>query len=332
MNTLLSRRLGGFLLAASLLSLWACKQDPQSANGSSPLALHTSSTPAHPEIVYYVTQTSSHNLVGIWVMDSTGANATCIYSTSSASNLFYPTWSPSGGSACFVQYDNQNSLGNYYYRLMRTDVSVSNGVPVGSNVINVCSFNYYGDSTSFQQAAWCPNSSNNTIAFTTTSRKNLPFAQKTSYLELVSATGGTPSVLYSDTDQAVSQLAWSPDGNFIAVRAYKPWGGYIKVIDMSGNVRHTYGPISRLNTFEYARTSGKIAYTAPGGIYTLDTASGNSTLVRAVSALGGACWSPTDWKMVYANNTSGYPVSTIKVATGDTARIQIPGLWPNWKR
>jgi hypothetical protein len=249
--------------------------------------------------------------------------------------MYCPTWSPSGGSACFVQNDNQNSLGNYYYRLMRTDISVSNGVPVGSNVINVCSFNYYGDSTSFQKAAWCPNSSINTIAFTTTDRKNLPFAQKTYKLELVSATGGTPSVLYSDTDQALGGLGWSPDGNFIAVGVAKPWGNYIKVIDMSGNVRHTYGPFaSTMSSIEYGRTNGKIAYAREGGtgIYTLDTASGNSTLIRAVEAGGGACWSPTDWKMVYAYNTSGYPVSTIKVATGDTARIQIPGLWPNWKR
>jgi hypothetical protein len=265
-------------------------------------------------------------------MDSNGLNWACIYYNSATSNDFwYPHWSPAGtSSVCFIENDIPNNTTGYY-RLMRIDVGLSSGKPIGSNVTNLYTYTYQGDSTSIEACAWSPSSSANAIAYTTLDRRSgVPWTQKSATVQLISASGGTPTTVYSDTNSRFIGMSWSPDGSLIALRVIKPNNYHaIRVIDLSGNVRHEY----QVTAFDidYARTSGRLAYSTGSALYTLDTASGSSTLIRSVSA-GNISWSPTDYKILYSapsgtygNNQPWFPISTIVAATGDTVRLRNPG-------
>ncbi|HWF44784.1 MAG TPA: hypothetical protein VG537_09095 [Candidatus Kapabacteria bacterium] len=306
------------LFVATLLS--SCQQDPQSANGPQtvlPLTPGGSTITwnAHPEIVYFGDTTvgsghSGSSYPGLWVMDSTGANWKCIYySTSGEGDFHHPTWSPGGGSVC---WEAQN--GSTYY-LHTINVSTSNGVPVGSNMSTIWSHNWNTDSNSFMEAAWSSVSSNNVIAYLMYYGPG-----RSSKLYTIPASGGTPTLIYSDTGCEFEHLTWSPDGSLIAIALVKASGKSLRVVDMSGNVVHEYAR-SSVAPIEYARTSGKIFSGYGTTLTSMDTSTGNTTTIgTAYSA--SLCPSPTDWKVAYSSNASPYRISTMLTSNGDTTQIR----------
>jgi len=327
MKTLLPRAnyafvlFGACLMAAALLS--SCKQDMQSATGPNlPLNSHGGSTitwNAHPEIVYFGDTAvgsghSASSYPGLWVMDSTGASWKCIYySTSGEGDFHHPTWSPTGGSVC---WEAQN--GTVYY-LHTINVSTSNGVPVGTNQSTIWSHDWNTDSTNFMESAWSSVSSNNVIGFVM--YKGQPSTARRSMLYTIAAGGGTPTLIYSDTDCEFNHLTWSADGSLIAIVVAKPWGKYIRVVDLNGNLRHEYSGRSNLAPIEYARTSGNIISGYQNSITSMDTSTGNTTTLGTPYA-ASFCPSPTDWKVVYSSVSSPYRISTMLTSNGDTTLLR----------
>ena len=338
MNTLLSRRLGGFLLAASLLTFAACQQDPQSPNsaGMQPLSAGGSITwNAHPEIAYHddtVIGTGKHAVTypGIFVMDSTGANWKCIGYSTSYGGGNQPSWSGDGSAICW----SGGNGGNFY--IAKIGVSVVNGVPTGSGITTVVT-TVPTDSIIINQSSWCPTAS--TIAYTATDNHHQSPLVNNTRLFLVSSSGGTPSLIYSHDSETFRGVTWSPDGSKIAIASGGRHSGVstysIFIVSASGTLLDSIGFSSSVGSIDWSRTSGKIAYCASSNLYTIDTAAGSSpTLILSGGTNGvqSPSWSPTDWKIAYSTSVSNSGTSVVQVSNGSHSQIHTTGLLPAWKR
>ena len=336
MNTLLSRRLLGLLLAASLLSVSSCQQNPSSpVNGPRsvlPLKSGGSITwNAHPEIAYHGDTTIGRtSYPAIYVMDSTGANWRCIGYSASYGGGNQPTWSGDGSAICW-------SGGNSgYFYIAKTGVSVVNGIPTGSGITAVVT-TVPTDSIIINQASWCPTAS--TIAYTATDNHHQSPLVNNTRLFLVSSSGGTPSLIYSHDSETFRGVSWSPDGSKIAISSGGRHSGVstysIFILSSSGTLLDSIGFSSSVGNIDWSRTSGKIAYCASSNLYTIDTTAGSSpTLILSGGTNGvqSPSWSPTDWKIAYSTSVTNSGTSVVQVSSGSHSAIHTTGLLPGWKR
>jgi hypothetical protein len=329
--------------------LAGCKQDPNITNSPMPTSANSVTWNAHPAICYVAdtnigTSSSPKHRFGIWVMDSTGSSWRCIYYNSSSSSqagpgraVYFPCWNPGGTSILWIDGDGTNTY------LKKIDVSVVNGIPVGSNVTTVYTLTP-SDSMGIIGCSWCPNSANNVGVMRATDNHN-PVSSRRHRIRLVSMTSGTASDIYfTDTSTCYPNSPhFSPDGSKIAFFNARGTAATdsIRIIDLSGNVLNTFTPgsfYSTLSALDWSRTSGKLAFpakqtsTSTNDLFTIDTAYGSSA-VRICTNVTGASWSPTDWKNVVERGPGQTsPLETVKVATGDTVKFHTVGFYPNWKR
>ena len=350
MNTLLSRRIGGFLLAASLLSLAACQQDPQSANGpESVLPLSAGTPAAHPAITYtssVVSHNSTYATVG--VMDTNAANQTNIVTATSTSTwIVSPSWSATGASIAWAQGLNTGASAS---QLEALDVSVnSKGVPAGANVRTIYSTSN-ADSMSVNFPAWCSVSSTGKIAFV---RQHIGSLLGESELCTVSQSGGSETVLqtvraYQWTGNyriygRYRYPTWSPDDSKIAVvrtdtDAYlnTPWHQTILIVDAaSGAVTDSIPLAMNVSGLQWSRTgTNQLVFSARGtsGSFLLYYCASSTGSTPTTNSVVGTfpTWSPNNSGVAYLN--SGLQKNVPFTSTTSTVSSSFTGSYPNWKR
>ncbi len=345
MKQLLSRRLGGFLLAASLSSLAAalggCQQDPQSVNnslGGRPFAAST--PPAHPAVTYGTSSTA------IGVMDSDGTHQTSILTVSGTETVGTPTWSPSGGS---IAYQDAAGGTSYVNSVKAMDISVNaKGVPVSSNVRSIYS-TQNSDTAFIVDPSWCSVSTTAKIAFirrfggTGWGSPNLGLAQ----LCVVSQSGGTPTVLASYKKLATqgngnplvishyTWPTWSPDDSKIAVVREDTIGhNTIMIYDAStGAAVDSIAVASNINNLGWSRTgTNELVFSgASGYIYYCTPTTGSTPTTNSVAG-NYPTWSPSNSSVMYVN--SSLALMKLQSHSSSTSSLQtgFGGSALNWKR
>ncbi len=345
MNQLLSRRLGGFLLAASLLS--SCQQDPSSPTSSgTPFAFKNSAgggtSTAHPAITYAAT-TVSHNVTyaTIGVMDTDAGHQTNVVtagSSNSTENLMSPSWNYSGASITYKDIAGTASS------IKAVDVSVnSSGVPVGSNVRTIYALTTSDSATIQSGPAWCATSSTGKIAFT---RNHLGSQLGLSELCTVSQSGGTVTVLASysklNTNHIVmshyTSPTWSPDDAKIAViredtiqhstvMIYDASSGAaLDSIPLAGGVTSLEWSRSGMNELVYLYTPNS---STPYELYYVAPTTGSTPTTNSVVA-GSPTWSPNNSGIMFVN--SGLKKVVPFTSSITTISSSAGGNSLNWKR
>jgi len=256
--------------------------------------------PADPAIAF-VAQRGGRNLYDLKVMNVDGSNVTTIYTASTV--LFgLPSWSPDGHSIAFVKSND----------LWLIDVSVSNGVPTGTNARVLLD-----RSTSVSHPDWSADGTR--IAFVDVSIGTL---------EVIPSIGGATEVLYTSSPGVwPSHPAWSRDGTQIAFTE----GGAIRILDRVTGQAGTALEAVGAQFLDWARTQDALTFEAgPGGVqgvYILQLAVGTPTLVVA----GGysPTWSPDDQEILFSS--SG--LSKVNLASGQITSLGVSGrpMWPDWR-
>jgi hypothetical protein len=331
----------------------SCRENPTTPTASPTIPMSQSGSGvtwnAHPAICYTADTNigTSHSPAmrgGLWVMDSTGLNWKCIYYNATVpsigvSQISWPSWNPAGTSILWFESSGTNGYHGY---LKKVDVSVINGVPVGSNVTTVYTISP-SDSLSFRTVSWCPNSSNN-VAVVGLNDQHQPSSVQRSHIRLVNMGTGSASEIYtSDSNFWAYTPKFSPDGSKIALIRDQFHGTYrgLQVIDLGGNVLNSL-PLDSgisLSMLDWSKTSGRLAYgggsaDASGWISMIDTAAG-STSTAICTGLVYPSWSPTDWKIatfVGGGVLGTSYIKTVQVATGTIATIRTPGTQPCWRQ
>jgi hypothetical protein len=361
MNTLLSRRVGRYfgqpaILAASLLTLWACKQDPQSANGpQTVLPLSSGGGTAHPAIAYRSSVTTGsghtqHTYPAIGVMDSDGTHQTNVYVGTSSAGEIDPTWSPNGGSISWVLGKN----------IVAIDVSVnSSGVPVGSNFRTIAATPSSDAVAGFFiiSQAWCSVTTTGKIAFIYEN-----WNTGITKLCTVSISGGAWDTLavsgYNIYYNELYTVTWSPDDAKLAVvreddagpinsklmiytRSSSAFTDSISAPSgkMFGNYAHFIpGP-------QWSRTGGvggtaylcaQVGSTSSPynfALYYVQPTNGSTPSTNGVSSRNST-WSPNNSSVMVSNGASLSGVNKVVSLTSTTTNILTtpPGDYINWKR
>ena len=330
MKQLLSRRLGGFLLAASLLS--SCQQDPSSANGpQSTRPLKASTPPANPAIAYCASTTA------IGVMDTTGANATTLVTITSGT-LTSPSWNYSAGSIAY------SSIVSGTYAIKAVDVSVNaKGVPVASNARTIYSL-AVSDSDRIQSGpAWCSSSSTGKIAFTRLHTDKANFG--TTDLCTISQSGGTPNVLasfkkLSSTGAALglyNSPTWSPDDSKIAVlRTDTTNHVTIMIFDASTGATVDSIPLpGAARNLEWSRTGmNELAYSYfTGSAYVISYVAASTGSTPTTNSVAGTfpTWSPNNSGILFLP-ASGADLKLVPFTTTTSSVGSAAFSYLNWKR
>jgi dipeptidyl aminopeptidase/acylaminoacyl peptidase len=251
-------------------------------------------------------------------MNADGTNATTIYNFPSGNFVNKVSWSPGGGSIAFMDGGS----------VCRIDVSVVNGVPVGSNhVVLVAS----GTGAAYTSPAWSP--LGDEIAFVHVQSHSLM---------TVPAPGGTPQTIYTPPPGTliVNYLAWSPDGAFIAF--WEDGGGQgdntIRILERAtGQVTTALGPSDvGVGDLDWARTQDALVFVGDpdGGYYTgiwlLSLSQGGS--LQFIRDAHAASWSPDDSQLVITSGSGVTKLERLNLATGAVTSLGSKGSRPDWRR
>jgi Tol biopolymer transport system component len=307
-NRLISRRAS--LIAAAFVATVACAlpvwMPSARAAGKPPRP------PADPAIAFTASSGSGYVLR---VMNVDGSNATTIYSLAPGSSVNGVSWSPDGGSVAFIENWN----------LCRIDVSVVNGVPVGSNRVVLAAS---GNGDSYTMPAWSPDG--DAIAFVHVQSHSLM---------AIPASGGMPATLYTPPPATLilNYPAWSPDGDFIAFWDDPDGTGdnTFKLLERAtGQVTTAFGPAEFFVwSLDWARTQDALVFAGEvdgsRGVWRLGLAPGGEPqFIRAGSA---ASWSPDDSQIVIATSGGKPKLERLNLGSGEVASLG-SGLRPNWRR
>lgn len=222
-----------FSCMAVTILLFACKKDLQETIQQNQLQQETQSAekppsppPSNANPVFALRNSYQVNpnrsVPAIYVMDVNGANMTKVY-TNYTSQTFqtpdFPAWSSDGTKLCFTL--NWTDL----YTL---NVSVVNGVPVGSSPVKI------GDGVAgggaYAQGKWRPGQNQIACVWKRTGDPDK--------IHMLPSTGGAPAVLYSaaSTDWFIElDLAFKADGSNLVFSERQISTGYVflKVLDVA---------------------------------------------------------------------------------------------------
>jgi Tol biopolymer transport system component len=235
-------------------------------------------------------------------MNSDGSNITTVFEGPRFGMLFNPSWSRDASTIAFFDFINGIWL---------LDVDVVGGVPTGTNARLLLDRGAH--------PVWSPVSDE--IAFVDGGT-----------LQIIPATGGDPTVVYTITLPGAVYPAWSPDGTRIAFTE----GGAIRVLDLASNeVTTVLGPewgqqfgIGPQH-LDWARTQDVLTFgvgsDASGdlAVYTLELPSGTPTFVVEGK---WPTWSPDDQKICFSDG------DIIDLNTLEITDIRAGAQWPDWRR
>ncbi|MBI2926481.1 MAG: PD40 domain-containing protein [Verrucomicrobia bacterium] len=269
--------------------------------------------PADPAIAFR--RTVQDTRTELKVSNADGSNLAKIYTHTGAGLVL--SWSPDGSQIAFT--GSQPPAPGF--ALWRIDVSVVNGVPVGSNTVKLLEGDY------LNYPAWSP--LGDAIAFLSGGGK----------IESISPAGGPTAVIYdASAGRGVSSPTWSPD----AARLAFIQGDQVLVLNLAtGEVTPvlSLGPPLDLVTVNWARTSDRLAIQAEEtvgagyrrNIYLLDLVSGD--FVEVVSDSGfysPVPWSPDDSKLAFRGRQG--KLTTLDLNTGALKEYSFVVEWPDWRR
>ena len=302
-----SKHMLGVLVGGLALATWAvlgiCGATPAVSAAPPP---PPPPPPANPVIAFQLTVG-----LALFVCDADGGNATEI-APDAGNHVHDMSWSPDGGSIAYTHQDSGE--------MHAIDVSVVNGVPVGSNLRTIPgTAGAYG-------VAWSP--LGDQIAFTTL----------VGDISVIPSTGGTRTVLWqspSGTKQdGAVHIAWSPSGDRIAATVWIPYVGTNNFMILDVALPQTtivplqIPPPQNANSLEWARTSDTLSATSwwksgkrdVKALYEVDIATGAVTVITI--NLGGPTASPSPDDSLYAASMgSRSKLSTINPATGEVVNL-----------
>ena len=308
-----SKHMLGVLVGGPALAIWVvlgtCGATPAVAAAPPP---PPPPPPANPVIVF-----QSTDGLALIVCDADGRNATEIVPATPGGSVYQISWSPDGGSIVYTHWDHGTAA-----EMHAVDVSVVNGVPVGSNLRTI------PGSVGARGVAWSP--LGDQIAFTTNAGD----------ISVIPPTGGTRTVLWQspsgDRADGANLVAWSPSGNRIAAAVWIPGtttNNYM-ILDVA-SLQTTIVPL-QMNpqpeapqALEWARTSDTLAAVSwwtigkrrdARALYEVDIATGATTVIS--TALGMLTASPSPDDSLYVTSMgSRLVLSTINRATGQVVNL-----------
>jgi Tol biopolymer transport system component len=268
--------------------------------------------PADPAIVY---RTPKGRDTALMVMNADGSNQAVIYQADTIGN---PCWAPDGSAIAFLLLQE-----DYTEDLYRIDVSVVNGVPMGSNPTELAQ-------DIEMEIEWSP--SGDVIAFENT-------VNGYKVLQTVPATGGTIETIYTAQEgYGIGSFAWSNDASKMAIGSGSNGVGSLLILDLSdGTITTVSGPSTdSKGHFDWARTSDTLVCTSKAGISTIDLTSPSPTWETLIAGEGlykMPTWSPDDSQIACLkwdkNNWLNIMVYTIE--TEEMEKIA-KGFAPDWCR
>ena len=282
--------------------------------------------PADPAIAFWS--------AGLKVMNADGGAVKTVYSGG-----WSPTWAPDRSAIGFLDGASVGSP----LELWRIDVSVTNGVVQGTNprllYANVAHLNA-------STPAWSPTGT--VIAFTEADTDPWTGYTLPRLLRTIPAVGGAPTTLYTTYGESqVLDPTWNPAGTKIAWVEYwvdiygidSSWS--IMVLDLTtGTVRTAFEWVSySLADLDWSRTQDKIAFSAKGGIYTVDVSLPNPIPQLVVGGASQPTWQPDDGKIAFQSSGRRGPGKVVKstniwtydFSDGKEALLG-PGYAPDWVR
>ncbi len=267
--------------------------------------------PANPAICYRLQKGRVQTL---FVMNADGSNQVSIWE-----DVGNPSWAPDGSAIAFgVQQED------YTTDLYRIDVSVVNGVPQGSNLLELAQ-----DIRSPPQ--WSP--AGDEIAFINTVNSQYKLIQT------VPATGGSVETIYTSPEGFnVQDFTWRYDASQMAILLGGGGGQSIVLLDFSdGSTSTVYGPTGNwLGHIDWARTSDTLAFTTNDGIATLDISVPNQEpqiLIPGDGRYKMPSWSPDDSQMALLkwDKNNWLNLMVYDLATEEMEKLA-KGFTPDWCR
>ncbi len=285
----------------------ACEQAPTSSDNNSTdhqMGSKPAAAAADPKIAYI----DATNKLG--VMDTSSSNQTLVYTPASGSYIERPFWSPSS-SVLWAEYPTSGNTS----AIKAADISVSNGVPVSSNVRTILSES--DDTARIRFPTWSSTSSTNSIAFVYY-RGRFNGTARPSYVCTITASGGALDTLYTTTSGTVQGIAWNADDSKLAVYTIEGTTGTILIVNTSTGLvadsmtftdNSNYGG---LNSLEWSRSGSvnKLAFVLDGAIQYIAPSTGSSPSTQNVgkgsapnTIANYASWSPNNSSLMFIKAT-----------------------------
>jgi dipeptidyl aminopeptidase/acylaminoacyl peptidase len=269
--------------------------------------------PADPAIAFRGSKGPRNTIV---VMNADGSNQATVFSADSIGHL---TCSPNlNAVAAMVMVRRGN---DYSYDLWRIDISIVDGVPQGSEPIELTQDITYGP-------AWSPQG--DVIAFT----ENLPNNDR---ILTVPADGGSVQTIYTAPEgYNVASPAWNSDASKMAFVQGSNGHHSIMLLDLSdGSTTTVYGPISDPMGFvDWARTKDELAIYGVGEIYLLDLTQPSPTpeVLLEDGAPRSPSWSPDDSQLVFETTVKRGRVVSVYTFSTEEIDYLANGMHPDWCR
>lgn len=267
--------------------------------------------PADPAIAYRIERGKGWDLK---VMNADGSNQATVYYNDN--NIGNPCWAPYGSAIAFPLKQD-----DYTEDLYRIDVSVVNGVPQGSNPIELAQ-------DIEMEIEWSP--AGDVIAF-----ENRVNGYKV--IQTVPATGGTVETIYTAPEgYGIGSFAWSNDASKMAIGSGSNGVGSLLILDLSdGSTTIVCGPSSESKGhFDWARTKDTLVASTSSGISIIDLSQQNPTFQLLIAgAYKMPTWSPDDSQIACLKWEKNSWVN-IMVYTLETEEIEkiAKGFAPDWCR
>jgi hypothetical protein len=189
-------------------------------------------------------------------------------------------------------------------------------------------------------ANWCSLTSTGKIAFTHRVPGN-------SQLYTIPITGGTPTLLYSDT-LMFTECQWSPNDELIAIRIDypgQPGLHSIRIIDAQSGavVSEPVGPVTMIDNLKWTRAGqNKIMYRYSNAanpdatnisdeVYDVTTGTTSQAWPLDIEIAGRGSYSPSNDKVIY--NLNG-DLNALTIATGTRTVVKTAGglSYMDWRR